>query len=49
MKTQRLAEDRLYGALRAINMPSRDRIVLDDPALQRQQMFKRLFTGLKRA
>jgi nitrogen regulatory protein PII-like uncharacterized protein len=49
IETQRLGENRLYGALRAINISGRDRIVLDDPALQRQQMFKRLFTGLKRA
>jgi len=49
IETQRLSEDRLYGALRAIDTPNHQRILLDDPALRRQQMLKRIFTGLKRA
>lgn len=49
VETQRLSEDRLYGALRAIAMPTGRRIVLDDPALLPQQVFRRLFLGLKRA
>lgn len=47
--TQRLAEERLYDVLRAADLPNGRSIVLDDPALQRQQKFRRLFLGLKRA
>ncbi|TPM41882.1 hypothetical protein [Mesorhizobium sp. B2-3-4] len=47
--TQRLSEDRLYAALRAVNSAAGNRIALDDPALVPQQAFRRLFTGLKRA
>ena len=49
VETQRLAEDRLYAALRDANLPAGARIALDDPALFPQQAFRRLFTGLKRA
>ncbi len=49
VETQRLAEDRLYGALRAIDTPNDARIRLDDPALLPQQVFRRLFLGVKRA
>ncbi|SDA95599.1 hypothetical protein [Mesorhizobium qingshengii] len=49
VETQRLAEDRLYAALRDANLPAGARIALDDPALCPQQAFRRLFTGLKRA
>lgn len=47
--TQRLAEERLYDALRAADLPNGPLIALDDPALRRQQAFRRLFLGLKRA
>ncbi|WP_051371220.1 hypothetical protein [Mesorhizobium loti] len=49
VETQRLSEDRLYAALRAVDLPVGPRIDLDDPALVPQQAFRRLFTGLKRA
>lgn len=49
VETQRLSEDRLYAALRAIDMPIGAGIALDDPALRTQQVFRRLFLGLKRA
>ncbi|TPN42734.1 hypothetical protein [Mesorhizobium sp. B1-1-7] len=49
METQKLSEDRLYAALRAVDLPAGGRIGLDDPALLSQQAFRRLFTGLKRA
>ena len=49
VETQRLAEDRLYAALRDANLPAGAHIALDDPALLPQQAFRRLFTGLKRA
>lgn len=47
--TQRLAEERLYEALRAVDMPNGPSIPLDDPALRRQQKLRRIFLGLKRA
>ncbi|ESY62780.1 MULTISPECIES: hypothetical protein [Mesorhizobium] len=49
VETQKLSEDRLYAALRAVDLPAGGRIGLDDPALLPQQAFRRLFTGLKRA
>lgn len=48
VETQRLAEDRLYAALRGANIRTGGRIALDDPALLPQQVFRRLFMGLKR-
>jgi hypothetical protein len=48
VETQRFAEDRLYEALRATDTPVGARIVLDDPALKPQQVFRRHFLGLKR-
>ncbi|MER8695712.1 hypothetical protein NKI77_30785 [Mesorhizobium opportunistum] len=49
VETQKLSEDRLYAALRDVDLPAGGRIGLDDPALLPQQAFRRLFTGLKRA
>ena len=49
VETQRLAEDRLYAALRDRTCRPDGRIALDDPALLPQQALRRLFTGVKRA
>lgn len=49
IETQKLAEDRLYNALRGVNTPAGDRIALDDPDLVPQQALRRLFKGIKRA